>query len=139
MIVDDLIRKYEGCRLTAYRDSLGLWTCGWGHLLDQSVDWPGYTITQDQADTWLEQDISTAQLIAVRFPHWYSLNEVRQAVLTSLCFQMGTKPLYWPQFNLELEKQDYHEAAIAGMDSRWAEQTPARAKEEMAMLESGKL
>lgn len=26
----DLIKRYEGCKLTAYQDSVGVWTCGWG-------------------------------------------------------------------------------------------------------------
>jgi|WetSurMetagenome_2_1015567.scaffolds.fasta_scaffold149651_3 lysozyme len=136
-IATDLIKKYEGCRLTAYQDILGLWTCGWGHLLSQNNEWGGYTITQEQADLWLSQDVAKAQGIAKGFPHWDLMNEVRQAVLTSMTFQMGTKPLRWPHFMAALEAQDYTAAAIAGLDSEWAIQTPKRAEEEMDMLEKG--
>lgn len=31
-----LIKRFEGCRLTAYQDSVGVWTIGYGHTLDVS-------------------------------------------------------------------------------------------------------
>lgn len=133
----DLIKKYEGCRLEAYKDSLGYWTIGWGHLMDQSLDWTGTTITQEKADEYLANDIGHAQVLASSFPHWGSLNEIRQAVLTSMCFQLGNKPLYWPHFMLALEDKDYTKAGIEGLNSLWASQTPGRATSEMALLESG--
>lgn len=136
--VRDLIAKYEGCRLTAYKDSLGLWTIGYGRLLDQSKDWTDYTIGQTLADQWLDEDIQKAWNLARQFPHWTELNEVRQAVLCSMTFQLGSKPLYWPNFIRALEDEDYYQAEAEGLDSRWAEQTPQRARDEMAMLAEGK-
>ena len=29
-----LIKKFEGCRLKAYKCSAGVWTCGWGATRD---------------------------------------------------------------------------------------------------------
>jgi lysozyme len=136
-IVTDLIKRYEGCRLTAYRDTLGFWTAGWGHLLAQDTDWEGVQFPQAQVDAWLDRDIDHACTLASSFPHWSGLNEVRQAVLTSMCFQLGDKPLYWPHFMLALENKDYSAAAAEGLDSLWAQQTPQRAREEMSMLEHG--
>ncbi len=133
----DLIAKYEDCRLTAYRDTLGLWTIGYGHLMSQTKDWTGYTIGQSLADQLLDEDIAKAWDLARQFPHWTELNEVRQGVLTSMIFQLGSKPLYWPQFIMMLTERDYSAAAAAGLDSRWAAQTPKRAEEEMGMLASG--
>jgi hypothetical protein len=65
------------------------------------------------------------------------MNDVRQAVCVSMCFQMGRKPLYWPEFNSALEVTDFKGAASAGLDSLWAQQTKSRATLEMAMLETG--
>ena len=49
-----LIRVFEGLRLTAYRDSGGVWTIGYGHTgLDVK---PGLVITQAQAESYLQQD-----------------------------------------------------------------------------------
>lgn len=49
-----LIRRFEGCRLTAYLCQAGVWTIGWGstgHGIGPGVIW-----TQVQADARLEAD-----------------------------------------------------------------------------------
>lgn len=38
-----LIKRFEGCRLTAYQDSIGIWTIGYGHTSGVAK---GQTITQ---------------------------------------------------------------------------------------------
>lgn len=135
-LAETLIKEQEGCRLTAYKDSLGMWTAGVGHLLDQTIDWTDCTFTQDMVDTWLDSDIKHALTIASDFPHWTELGDVRQAVLCSMCFQLGYKPLHWPKFMAALQAQDYAAAALAGLDSLWHQQTPKRAELEMKMLET---
>jgi len=132
-----MVEHFEGCRLTAYKDSLGVWTIGWGHELEQNIDWTGHTITQDVADSLLSADLEHARVLATGFPNYHAMNDVRQAVCMSMCFQLGNKPLYWPKFNAALEVQDYKGAAAEGLNSLWAQQTPARAHQEMAMLETG--
>lgn len=52
-----LTEGFESCRLTAYQDSAGVWTIGWGHT--RGVQ-PGDTCTQAQADAWLQEDIQWA-------------------------------------------------------------------------------
>lgn len=58
-----LVKRFESCRLTAYRDAKGLWTIGWGHFLGEGhpgIDMSKYTWTQDQADAQLSADLTTA-------------------------------------------------------------------------------
>lgn len=43
----DLIKSFESCRLTAYQDSVGVWTIGYGHT---SGVYAGMTITQNMFD-----------------------------------------------------------------------------------------
>ncbi len=43
----NLIKKFEGCRLTAYQDQRGIWTIGWG---DTANVVPHMVITQADAD-----------------------------------------------------------------------------------------
>lgn len=50
-----LIKSFESCRLTAYRDSVNVLTIGWGHT---GKIWPGMTITQEQADALLDADLA---------------------------------------------------------------------------------
>jgi lysozyme len=136
-LAETLVSESEGCRLTAYKDSLGKWTVGYGHLLSQDQDWTGYAITQEQADQWLSEDMGFARNLATGFPHYVELNEVRQACLVSMCFQLGNKPLHWPHFIAALEARDYDAASAAGLDSLWAKETPKRASREMVMLSTG--
>lgn len=137
-LAQELIAKWEGLRLTAYKDSLGLWTVGYGHLLEpQSKDWTDYTITIDQADDLLASDMHSAIDIANSFPYFDTMNDVRQAALISMAYQLGSQPLHWPMFMAALGIEDYPQAAIEGLNSRWAQETPTRAQEEMQMLSRG--
>lgn len=48
-----LIRVFEGLRLTAYQDTGGVWTIGFGHTLGVK---PSDTCTFEQAQEWLAED-----------------------------------------------------------------------------------
>ena len=53
-----LTEQFEGCRLTAYQDQVGVWTIGYGHTgLDVK---PGMTVTSAQAEALLAQDVLSA-------------------------------------------------------------------------------
>lgn len=52
-----ICREFEGCRLTAYKDSAGVYTIGYGHT---SGVYAGQTITQEQAEAFLVQDLENA-------------------------------------------------------------------------------
>ena len=136
-LAQQLVSEEEGLTLAAKPDAKGLWEIGYGHDLPPG-DHTGLTWSQQEADSNLQQDLASAFLIAQRFPLFSTLNEVRQAVLVSMAFQMGGKPQSWPNFMQALSDEDYNAAAAAGLDTDWARtQTPARAKREMAMLRSG--
>lgn len=49
-----LIAVFEGCKLTAYKDSGGVWTVGIGHTGPDVHE--GMTITREQADELLAKD-----------------------------------------------------------------------------------
>src|ERR1700678_977661 len=53
-----LTKNFEGCRLSAYADQGGVWTIGYGHT-GPGVH-AGLTITQDQADIFLQSDMARA-------------------------------------------------------------------------------
>lgn len=50
----DLIKSFEGCRLTAYKCPAGVWTIGYGHT--EGVK-EGQSITQEKADIYLTLDL----------------------------------------------------------------------------------
>ena len=54
------IKKSEACKLTAYQDSAGVWTIGYGHT--QGVK-RGDRCTQYQAEQYLKEDLTRFEAI----------------------------------------------------------------------------
>ena len=53
-----LIQKYEGLRLTSYRDAVGVWTIGYGRAATGGFDVrKGMKITKQQAEQFLIEDL----------------------------------------------------------------------------------
>ena len=55
------IKKFEGASLSAYQDSKGVWTIGYGHTKDVKK---GDRITQYQAEQFLREDLQQFEVIA---------------------------------------------------------------------------
>lgn len=81
-----LIRRFEGCRLTAYQDSSGVWTIGYGHTSGVSK---GQTITQAQADAYLRTDCANAEKAVNRYMDTYHWNQNQFDALVSFTFNCG--------------------------------------------------
>ena len=79
-----LIESFEGLRLTSYQDSVGVWTIGYGHT--QGVH-QGQTITQAQAEAFLQQDLGVAE--AGVNGHNLTLTDNQFAALVSFTFNLG--------------------------------------------------
>jgi lysozyme len=133
-LVAKLIGEEEGRERCIYRDSEDLWTIGIGCLVDPSRSGAG--LCDEAIEAQFAHDSARAWRDAAALPGFQRCNEVRQAVLVSMCFQLGS--LHdWPHFRAALALGDYNAAALAGLDSLWAKQTPQRAKRQMQMLASG--
>lgn len=50
-----LIKEFEGCKLIAYLDSVGVPTIGYGHTRGVQL---GQQVTQDEADSFLAEDVA---------------------------------------------------------------------------------
>ncbi len=81
-----LTEQFEGCRLTAYQDSVGVWTIGFGHTLGVQE---GDTCTQEQAVQWLMQDLQSAQ-DAVTSQVTVPLTQNQLEALTDFVFNEGS-------------------------------------------------
>lgn len=55
------IKKFEGVRLTAYQDSVGVWTVGFGHTAGVKK---GDKITEYQAEQLLREDLKKFEAVA---------------------------------------------------------------------------
>ena len=58
----DLIKKYEGLRLEAYKCPAGVWTIGYGHTKGVIK---GMKISKEEAEEFLKQDVSIVELQVV--------------------------------------------------------------------------
>lgn len=85
-----LIQQFEGLRLKAYQDSVGVWTIGYGNItyLDGSKVKKGDKITREQADLMFKQTankfaLEVAKLINV------CLTQNQFNALVSLAYNIG--------------------------------------------------
>ena len=108
-----LIKHFESLRLTAYQDSVGIWTIGYGHTglehNDSSVH-AGRQITEDEAETLLRHDLGRfedAVSRAVQAP----LNDNQFAALVSFSFNLGARNLRVSTLLKKLNNGDYFGAA----------------------------
>lgn len=53
-----LTEGFEALRTESYQDIKGIWTIGFGHTLNVI---PGMTCTEEQANTWLAEDVHSAE------------------------------------------------------------------------------
>ncbi|MCC8075708.1 MAG: glycoside hydrolase family protein [Clostridiales bacterium] len=89
-----LIKRFEGLRLTAYQDSAGVWTIGYGHTgkVDGKAVCKGMTITQNKANSLLTSDVAKFWAYANNasyVPLTAQMNENQRSALTSFAFNCG--------------------------------------------------
>lgn len=131
----DQIKRQEGLRLTAYVDTLGNRSIGYGH----TPAFPGQTSTEAEAEALLMQDLNAAQTdLVMALPWCSSLSVPRYCVLWNMTFNMGIGHLL--EFRLMLaavREANYPEAAKQMLDSLWASQVHDRAVELAEQMETG--
>jgi GH24 family phage-related lysozyme (muramidase) len=114
------IEASEECRLIAYRDTKGLWTCGWGHEMDQSVDHTGEIWTRAQADAQRDADIYDAWDFAAGTPEWpYLDTEARANAVIELCFNMRARWLKFENCRAAIRAGEWQTAHDQLLSSEW--------------------
>ncbi|WNJ77764.1 lysozyme [Cedecea neteri] len=107
-----LIKQFEGCCLTAYQDSVGVWTIGygWTNPVDGKQVKAGMTITQEVAERLLktglvsyENDVS--KLVKVK------LTQGQFDALVSFTYNLGARSLSTSTLLKKLNAGDYRGAA----------------------------
>ena len=104
----DLVRRSEGCRLTAYRDIVGVLTVGYGHTGSDVVE--GMTITQDQADQMLRYDCQFSEMAVKRLVA-VELNQEQYDALVDFVFNCGVGAFQKSTLLRRLNRGDYDGAA----------------------------
>lgn len=117
----------EGIENFAYQDTLGYWTIGVGRLIDKRK---GGGLSNQEILYLLQNDINDRVLsLSNLFPWFNRLSDNRQRVLVNMAFQLGTDGLLAFKKALSaMQSGDFETAANEMLFSKWAQQTPARAK-----------
>lgn len=108
-----LIREFEGLRLTAYQDAVGVWTIGYGTTRGVKK---GQKITDAQAEELLREDVARFEpevLRLVKVP----LSQSQFDALVSFAYNLGSKNLGGSTLLRMLNAGDYKGAA--GQFERW--------------------
>ncbi|SHN39985.1 glycoside hydrolase family protein [Rhizobacter sp. OV335] len=129
-MIDELtvqLRRDEDEVLHEYKDSLGYSTIGVGRLIDKRK---GGGITREESAYLLRNDIEKVRRqLQERAPWTAALSEPRLGVLLNMAFQMGIDGLMAFENTLVMiEQREWEKAAKAMLQSKWAGQTPERAR-----------
>lgn len=89
----DLIKEFEGCRLTAYKpvSTEQYYTIGWGHYGPDVTK--GMKITQAQADQMLKNDLKKYEGYVEKYCSGLKLNDNQFSALVSFCYNCGAGSL----------------------------------------------
>ena len=91
-----LVKRWEGCYLTAYLDPVGVWTIGYGTTnADKSITGTtikkGLEISQATADKWLKKSLNQKYLPKVmKYDGKYDWNQNQLDALVSFAYNIGS-------------------------------------------------
>ena len=141
-LLDQLV-LHEGLELLPYKDSLGIDTIGIGrnlehrglseeelaHLGKDISDICEWGITKEQAYYLAENDIKIVEEeVCKAHPCVVELDEIRQRVIIDMAFNIGVPRLNkFVKMWKAIDEQDFAEAKVQMLDSRWANQVGNRA------------
>ena len=115
------IKENEGFIGHEYNDSLGKPTIGYGTLLPLSKE-EGALLLEHRLKAKIKE-------LEAKEPFFNKLPLNKQVIISEMCYQLGVNGvLKFRKMWLALKEFDYESAAIEMLDSRWAIQTPSRAK-----------
>ena len=83
----NLIKKYEGCRLTSYICPAGVLTIGYGHT-GKDVK-PNQTITKKKAISFLKKDLARFERHVQSYNYIYEWTDNEFSALVSFAYNIG--------------------------------------------------
>lgn len=107
-----LIKEFEGCKLTAYQDSVGVWTIGygWTQPVDGKPIRAGMTIKQETAERLLKTGLVSYEIAVSRLVK-VSLTQGQFDALVSFTYNLGARSLSTSTLLRKLNAGDYAGAA----------------------------
>lgn len=109
----DLVKAFEGCKLTAYRDPVGIWTIGYGTTARAGlgiIPTGGMTITQEDADQLLADGLNKFA-DQIRPMINAGLNDNQFGACVSLAYNIGAHAFSTSSALKHINAGDYDKAA----------------------------
>ena len=126
------VKKHEGFRDTPYLDTLNKRTVGFGHLCVEDHWEDGKKYDKKYLEDILEKDLQYAINQGESMCQDLKISDDAKFLIIEMIFQLGSAGVQkfrnmWSA--LGEDPPNYKEASVQMLDSRWAKQTPNRAKE----------
>ena len=113
-----LIKQYEGLKLTAYQDSVGVWTIGYGTTSINGVPvYQGQTITEAQAEEYLTSYLQTTASPTINSKTKAPITQSMYDALCCFTYNVGSGNFSKSSLLKELNSAKYLDAAT--MFSDW--------------------
>ncbi|MBX4336602.1 lysozyme [Bartonella raoultii] len=108
-----LIKQWEGLRLSAYEDSIGVWTIGYGHTSAAGAPcvYQGMQITEEEAEKILCKDLKQFESFVAQTVN-VPLSDEQFAALVSFCYNIGTEAFHRSTLLKKLNKGNYEAVPI---------------------------
>lgn len=127
----------EGFVATAYYDSEGYLTIGPGILIDERRKGSGISVTEGMY-LLMNRIHQIENECRLAFTWFDQLNPARQQIIVCMAYQLGVRGVAnFKRMVAAIRRLDFSGAAFEMMSSRWAQQTPGRAKRMANMMERG--
>ena len=82
-----LITSFEGCKLSAYQDAVGVWTIGFGHTAGVR---PGMVIDSDTAILLFKEDLKKYEANVNKFMPIYHFTQNQYDAMVSYAYNIGS-------------------------------------------------
>lgn len=130
--LEKLLTLDEGRRRMPYHDSRGILTIGIGHNLDANG------VPDSVIDQLFALDIAQAEdTLTMLFPNWKQLDDVRQAVLYDLAFNLAHRLTAFHAFQNAVNGFNWDAAGDALVASEWYTQVGQRGPRLVGMIRTG--
>lgn len=103
----DLIKTFEGLKLSSYDDGVGVWTIGYGHTRNIR---PEMTISKEQAELYLQEDLERFEKAVSRLVK-VQLTDNQFSALVAFVFNIGDGAFAYSTLLKLLNEARYHAAA----------------------------
>ena len=119
------IKHHEGFRKSVYQCTEGFDTIGYGFAIKD------LNLEEDVCDLILERKVNKLRLDVKKKFDWYcNMPTPIKDIVIEMCYQMGVNGFSKFKKTIKLLSQEkFYEASFEMLDSKWAVQTPGRAKQ----------